>query len=189
MLGQAQTAEGVTHSITLMPEVRRLLDNAGVSPKEIDLFVAGVGPGSFTGLRIGLAAAKGLARAAGKPLVGAPSLDVLAKGLPHADYQVLPTGERPQGPRVRRAVRTHGRRIFAPDRIRFRHVDGTGGHDRPAHDFFRRRSGRVGEDPRRASGRPVPAGPGRNWIIPARSTRPGSVLNFWRKASRPTRPA
>jgi tRNA threonylcarbamoyladenosine biosynthesis protein TsaB len=70
---------GLTHSERLLPSVRALLDVAGVRMEEIDLFAVAAGPGSFTGLRIGMAAAKGLALACGRPLVGFSTLETIAR--------------------------------------------------------------------------------------------------------------
>ena len=68
-------------SPSIIPEIRRVLKMAGVSLRHIDGFVVGLGPGSFTRLRVGLSTMKGLAFATGKPLVGIPSLDVVALGV------------------------------------------------------------------------------------------------------------
>jgi tRNA threonylcarbamoyladenosine biosynthesis protein TsaB len=70
-----------SHSVFLPPLVRDVLAEHGLRPKDLDLLAAGRGPGSFTGLRTGLALAKGLAMGAGVPLVGVGSLDTLAAGL------------------------------------------------------------------------------------------------------------
>ena len=76
---------GETHSRTLLPEIERLLTSSGLTVRDLDLVAAGLGPGSFTGLRIGLSAAKALAWAAKKPLVGVPTLDVMADSLSGGD--------------------------------------------------------------------------------------------------------
>ena len=70
------TADGQSHVIYAM--VRASLDKAGVALSEIDCFASAVGPGSFTGVRICLAAAKGLADAMGKPVAGISNLRALA---------------------------------------------------------------------------------------------------------------
>lgn len=62
----------------LWVEIDRLLREAGLTIDDVDLFAVCVGPGGFTGIRVGLAAAKGFAAAAGKPLVGITSLEAAA---------------------------------------------------------------------------------------------------------------
>jgi tRNA threonylcarbamoyladenosine biosynthesis protein TsaB len=68
------------HGDLLLPRIRSQLETAGVALASMDLLAVGVGPGSFTGLRIGLATAKGLAVATSIPLRGVCSLRVLARG-------------------------------------------------------------------------------------------------------------
>lgn len=63
-------------SSSIIPSIRRILDQSGLSLKQIDGFAVGLGPGSFTSLRVGLSTVKGLALQ--KPVVGIPSLDILA---------------------------------------------------------------------------------------------------------------
>jgi len=70
------TAEG--HSRWLLPAVAALLQGLGLDPGGLDLFAVTTGPGSFTGLRVGLGSVQGLALASGRPCVGLPTLDVLA---------------------------------------------------------------------------------------------------------------
>ncbi len=69
---------GLTHSTTLMPLVEKLLSDKGLSPKDIDLFAVAKGPGSFTGIRIGIATAKGLALGTGKLVAGVSTLEAMA---------------------------------------------------------------------------------------------------------------
>ncbi|MBO7407437.1 MAG: tRNA (adenosine(37)-N6)-threonylcarbamoyltransferase complex dimerization subunit type 1 TsaB [Clostridia bacterium] len=78
VLGTVSQADKRTHSVKLLPEIQALMESHGVAPAEPDLFAVTTGPGSFTGVRIGAATAKMLAYAAGKPLVGVNTLDVLA---------------------------------------------------------------------------------------------------------------
>jgi tRNA threonylcarbamoyladenosine biosynthesis protein TsaB len=69
----------MVHGREIAPSIRGLLSEAALAPAAIDLVACDIGPGSYTGLRVGLAAAKGLAFALGKPLVGVASLDALAE--------------------------------------------------------------------------------------------------------------
>ncbi|MDR2367070.1 MAG: tRNA (adenosine(37)-N6)-threonylcarbamoyltransferase complex dimerization subunit type 1 TsaB [Deltaproteobacteria bacterium] len=76
---ETKTGDGRgSHSSTLPPEIDRILKRHGLKPIDLDLVAAGRGPGSFTGLRTGLALAKGLAMGAGIPALGISSLAVLA---------------------------------------------------------------------------------------------------------------
>jgi tRNA threonylcarbamoyladenosine biosynthesis protein TsaB len=67
-----------SHARTLLPAIDEVLAAAGIGLEAVDLFAVSVGPGSFTGLRIGLAVVKGLALATGKPAVGVPTLHAYA---------------------------------------------------------------------------------------------------------------
>ncbi len=66
------------HAEALMPLIKRVMEQAGLGFSAIDRVAVTTGPGSFTGLRVGLAAARGIALAAGKPAVGLSTLSVLA---------------------------------------------------------------------------------------------------------------
>lgn len=78
------------HAVELPGAVRRVLQAAGLPLSRIDGIIIDIGPGSFTGLRIGLAFAKALAFPGKKPLIGVPSLDVLAAGAAYAPLAVCP---------------------------------------------------------------------------------------------------
>jgi len=78
-LGEALFEAGMVHGREIAPAADRLLRAAGKGPADLGLVAVDIGPGSYTGLRVGLAAAKGLAYALGRPLIGVPSLDVLAE--------------------------------------------------------------------------------------------------------------
>ncbi|WP_294499632.1 tRNA (adenosine(37)-N6)-threonylcarbamoyltransferase complex dimerization subunit type 1 TsaB [uncultured Gemmiger sp.] len=69
---------GLTHSETLMPMVDAALKTGGIRPADLDLFAVTAGPGSFTGLRIGLAAVKGMALPANTPCAGVSTLEAQA---------------------------------------------------------------------------------------------------------------
>lgn len=69
---------GLTHSETLMPLIKQLLDECNLSLKDINLLVSDIGPGSFTGIRIGIATVKAFSDSLNIPCVGVSSLDILA---------------------------------------------------------------------------------------------------------------
>lgn len=77
-----------THSKRLLATIDQLLRETDNSIFSIDAIAISLGPGSFTGLRIGLATVKGLCMAAEKPLIGVSTLDALAMQLPHQSRQV-----------------------------------------------------------------------------------------------------
>lgn len=81
ILGEEMWYSANRHTVQLMPRVARLMEQQGVSATDLTGLVVSLGPGSFTGLRIGLGMAKGLALACKLPLVGVPTLDVVAQ--PH----------------------------------------------------------------------------------------------------------
>jgi len=80
----------VTHSERLMSTVDRVLKDTGLAMADFGGFAVAIGPGSFTGLRIGLSTVKGLAFATGKPVAAVPTLQALAWNLPYAAYPVCP---------------------------------------------------------------------------------------------------
>lgn len=85
LLGSFYTNTGLTHSQTLMPMIESLLKNANVRLDEIDLIAVNKGPGSFTGIRIGVAAAKGMADVLKTPVYGASTLGSMAYNLIDTD--------------------------------------------------------------------------------------------------------
>lgn len=78
LLSECIAQPNVTHSRRLMGSIQWVMQTAGVGWDDLDGIGVSIGPGSFTGLRIGLAAAKSIAMASGKPLVGVPTLQALA---------------------------------------------------------------------------------------------------------------
>ena len=79
-----------THSATLMPAIDSALGIAGTEISSIDLFAVTIGPGSFTGLRIGLATVKGFAAVKKSPVATMTSLELLAAALPYSERIVCP---------------------------------------------------------------------------------------------------
>lgn len=93
--GEAVKAEisfsgALTHSQTIMPMIDELLSELSLSCKDIDLFACSVGPGSFTGLRIGIGTIKGLAYGADKPVVGISTLEALAQNVFCSPFLISP---------------------------------------------------------------------------------------------------
>ncbi|MCL2023606.1 MAG: tRNA (adenosine(37)-N6)-threonylcarbamoyltransferase complex dimerization subunit type 1 TsaB [Oscillospiraceae bacterium] len=84
------TANGRTHSETLLPLVNAALTAAGLACQEMDAFAVAAGPGSFTGVRIGIAAVKGMALPLGKPCAGVSSLECAACNMLGRRGLVLP---------------------------------------------------------------------------------------------------
>src|SRR2546422_2079752 len=80
----------MTHSERLMATIDRLLGDAGWSVRDLEGLAVSVGPGSFTGLRIGLSTVKGLALALTVPIAAVPTLDAMATLLPFAALPVCP---------------------------------------------------------------------------------------------------
>lgn len=80
----------VTHSERLMATVDRVLSDTGITVRSIDGIAVSVGPGSFTGLRIGISTVKGLAFTTGLPVSAVPTLRALAWNLPRAGQPICP---------------------------------------------------------------------------------------------------
>jgi tRNA threonylcarbamoyladenosine biosynthesis protein TsaB len=75
-------AEGVSRAVRILADAEELLEQANAKPRDVQQLVVGTGPGSFTGVRMGLAAARSLAFALELPLAGVSTLDALAAGAP-----------------------------------------------------------------------------------------------------------
>ena len=76
--------ERTSRAVTLLEDVDALLRQAGAHVHDVEALAVGIGPGSFTGVRVGLATARGLALALGIPVAGVSTLDALAAGAPGA---------------------------------------------------------------------------------------------------------
>ncbi|MEE8444838.1 MAG: tRNA (adenosine(37)-N6)-threonylcarbamoyltransferase complex dimerization subunit type 1 TsaB, partial [Alphaproteobacteria bacterium] len=79
----AEMARG--HAERLMPMIASVMDRAGLAFGDLDAYAVTVGPGAFTGLRVGLAAARGLALAGDRPVLGVGTLEALAAAVPEAE--------------------------------------------------------------------------------------------------------
>jgi tRNA threonylcarbamoyladenosine biosynthesis protein TsaB len=123
LAAEASLEEGMAHGRRLVPLLDEVVVQAGWHKRELDLVVVGLGPGSFTGLRVGLACAKTLAYALGIPLVGVCSLDAMARNAPERTDRVLTAldakrGEVYAAAYARRAdglERTRGPALVTPD--------------------------------------------------------------------------
>lgn len=83
LLCRSDQNAGLTHSQTLLPMLRCMLENSGLKLSDMDRLAVAVGPGSFTGLRIGVAAVQGLASGSGVGCVGVSTLEAAAHPVSH----------------------------------------------------------------------------------------------------------
>lgn len=79
-----------THSASLLPMIDEALKRGGLAVRDVDLFAAVTGPGSFTGVRIGVSTVKGMAHGAGKPCAGVNALQALAAGIAGTGALICP---------------------------------------------------------------------------------------------------
>src|SRR5215831_20936182 len=89
-LGGTSAAGPPRHAETLAPAIKWCMDQCGVEPEQLSAIAVGIGPGMFTGLRVGVTTAKVLAFALRIPVIPVPSLDLLAYPLRHAHALVVP---------------------------------------------------------------------------------------------------
>lgn len=94
---EAETDAGRKHGRDLLPRIRDLLREAGLSPRDLGVVAVGLGPGSYTGMRIGLTAARTLAYAVGARLVGLDSLEAVAWNAPAHAMRVAVVGDAQRG--------------------------------------------------------------------------------------------
>lgn len=90
LLAEVTLSASAGYGERLLPALERVLEATGLSLETVDGYAVSIGPGSFTGLRIGLATVKGLALATGKPLAAVPTLEALAATLPFCPHPVCP---------------------------------------------------------------------------------------------------
>jgi tRNA threonylcarbamoyladenosine biosynthesis protein TsaB len=82
VLAEETFEKGLRHGRALVPAIGRALAAAGLAKADVDVFAVGTGPGSYTGLRVGIATAQMLAFALGKRIAGVPSFDAIAAAVP-----------------------------------------------------------------------------------------------------------
>ncbi len=90
VVAEYSTAGLLNQSEHLLPLLRRILSDVQWSLASLDAFAVVLGPGSFTGVRIGIATAQGLSLATGRPAIGISSLHALALGVPYSRYPICP---------------------------------------------------------------------------------------------------
>jgi len=90
LLGEYILPSGSARFNNLMPSLDDLLTKVGLSPEELDGVIVALGPGSFTGIRIGLSVAKGLSESLAIPIVGVPTLAAMASQLPFLKEDICP---------------------------------------------------------------------------------------------------
>lgn len=84
VVGERAWRSSQHHTIELAPAIQELLASCNLTMKDISALGVAIGPGSFTSLRVGLALAKGIVFARNIPLIGIPTLDILARALPES---------------------------------------------------------------------------------------------------------
>ena len=97
VVGEMQWTSANHHTVELTTAVDLLMKRCGVKPADLSLLVVALGPGTFTGLRIGLAFAKGLAFSIHQPMIGIPTFEYMAASQPLADIPmaiILPAGRK-----------------------------------------------------------------------------------------------
>lgn len=104
-----ETRGELKHAQTLLPGINHVLSQAGLTPADLDLVVCSRGPGSFTGLRIGMATAKGLSEGTGVPVFSVDTLDALAYPYRYCHGSVIPVLDAKKS-RFYAALYTEGRR-------------------------------------------------------------------------------
>lgn len=90
LLSESYLNVGLTHSETLMPLIDSVITSAKADISDIDVFAVSTGPGSFTGLRIGVGTVKGLAAGTGKETCGVSSLEAMCMGLCNSKKIICP---------------------------------------------------------------------------------------------------
>lgn len=116
-LSQQIVVDPRLHAEVLTPNILRCLADASLTPQDLQAVVVGVGPGPFTGLRVGMATASAFADALGIPIHGVCSLDAIAAELPDEPDLVVVTDARRREvywARYRHAVRCAGPEVVAP---------------------------------------------------------------------------
>jgi len=97
IISEINLAVKVGHAGMILPVIDEVLTKSSTCKNDITLIATGTGPGSFTGLRIGIATAKGLAKAIRCPLAGIPTLDIIARGALPSSMHIMPIVDAKKG--------------------------------------------------------------------------------------------
>lgn len=118
LLGETTFLTKLTHSQIILPTLKRTLNDCGLTLDDIDLFAVAAGPGSYTGLRIGIAAIKGIC-ATGKPCIGVSTLEALAWNTVAAKGRIITALAARSGIAYFSAYDSNGETLSlsAPDRV------------------------------------------------------------------------
>lgn len=118
LLGETTFITKLTHSQIILPTLKRTLSDCSLSLADIDIFAVAAGPGSYTGLRIGIAAIKGIC-ATGKPCIGVSTLEALAYNTMSARGRIIPALAARKGVAYFGAYDSNGADLTAvhPDRV------------------------------------------------------------------------
>ena len=88
IIGEYSLNQDLSHSEKLSPMIKELMDSLKLKIQDIDIFATAIGPGSFTGLRIGIATMNSYAHVANRPVIGISTLEALAFNLPNNDIVI-----------------------------------------------------------------------------------------------------
>ncbi|MBO8164066.1 MAG: tRNA (adenosine(37)-N6)-threonylcarbamoyltransferase complex dimerization subunit type 1 TsaB [Brevibacillus sp.] len=108
LLGEWTTNKQKDHSVRLMDGIARLLESLELEPEDLDAIAVAQGPGSYTGVRIGVAAAKSMAWSLGIPVVGISSLEVVAANALGFTGGIVPLFDARRGQVYTACYRSHG---------------------------------------------------------------------------------
>lgn len=90
VIGEYSLSKDMSHSEKLMPMIKEVLDNLDLKIEDIELYTVALGPGSFTGLRIGIATVKSFSHLFNKPIIGVSTLEALAYNLYENQSIIMP---------------------------------------------------------------------------------------------------
>jgi tRNA threonylcarbamoyladenosine biosynthesis protein TsaB len=88
---------GTRMSSLLVPTIKRILEAKGLGIEDMDYFACGLGPGSFTGIRLGLSTIKAFGWSLNKPIIGISTLDIIARNAPLTDKEIIPVIDAKRG--------------------------------------------------------------------------------------------